>query len=568
MNIRNSFLEADCRGLKVLIIVPHQDDEINLAGASIQHFTEKGAQVFCVYTTNGDFICPAAARLEEARHSLQKLGVPREHIFCLGYGDTPNWRHLKHIFANETEPVVSPAGHKETYGAAGFADFCFKQAGHHHAYCRRDFKKDLKQVILAVKAQVILGIDADAHLDHRFCSLILAEIMGELLKEQPDYQPLLFKGFAYGTAFDAAADFYRANLLSTVKPQVGQSVNLNYDLHALSIYAWEERVRCPVSVSCRGHFLAGNVIFQALCCHWSQLAGWKAARIINGDQVFWQRRTDSLLPKAELQVSSGEGERVRDFKLWDSDDLDPKILPLRHYLWQPDEQDRQKDLEFTWQVPQKISLIKLYGSINDGNRVLGGNLCFNHNRSLAFGPLPENGAPLKVKVADEEAVTSLTIRLTQWQGTPSLAQAEAFAEQYQSGVLKPWLKITVQGDFIYDHWLRSDQDFLELGLYRYHYDGPCSFSIVQGENCFLKGRKLYFQGPCAKVIVRVEAMRDAGIFDQVIIRRRSKAAFAVLQRAQQIDASLTHLYLGFWRKYLFLQKRFRTKKFGAKKRPD
>ena len=555
-DIVNSYIEQDSHEIKVLLIVPHPDDEINLAGATIKHFTEQGAQVFCVYTTNGDYAYSAAVRLREACNALACMGVPKKNIYCLGYGDTPNWKGLKHIFASWDEQVMSPAGNCETYGAVGIDDYVFKKTGHHHSYCWNNFKEDLKQVLLEIRADIIIGIDLDAHQDHRFCSLILDELMGEILTQHHDYKPVMLKGFAYGTAFDAVEDFYRANLLSTVKPEVGQSINLNYDVHALSIYNWEERVRCPVPATCRSRFLVNNAMFKALSCHKSQMAGWRAERIINGDQVFWQRRTDSLLYGATLVASSGDGELVRDFKLWDSTNLDLAILPLSGYLWQPDEQDLVKSIEFTWHTPQKISLLYLYGSINDDNSVLGGELVFNHSERMAFGPLPANGAPLKLEAAETKMVTSLIVRLTKWEGRPGLAQIEAFADLKQTYVLQPWLKIMVQENFIYDYWLHQEQESVELGVYCCNYTGKYRLFIVEGNNCRLEGQKLYFAGSRAKVVLRVEAEADKSIFDQVVIYRKNKENFAKLKKQQKFDQQLTCIYLRFWRKYMVLRKRW------------
>ena len=554
-NVQNSYLEEDCTQLKVLIVVPHQDDEINLAGATIKHFTESGAQVFCVYTTNGDYCYSAETRIQEACASLQCLGVDKQNIFCLGYGDTPNWKELKHISNSLTQPVVSSAGHKETYGTRIIDDYVFKKTGCHHSYCRMNYKADLKQVVLDIKADVIIGIDLDSHQDHRFCSLLLDEILGEILCKYPDYRPILFKGFAYGTAFDAEKDFYNINLLSTIKPKKGQSINLNYDIHVLSIYDWQDRVRFLVPNSCRKQFLLNNIIFKALCCHKSQLAGWSATSIINGDQVFWQKRTDNLLFNASLTASSGNGELVRDFKLWDSNDLEPAILPLTRYVWQPSEQDYVKSIKFTWEKPQMIKLIQLYGSINDGNQVLAGKILVNHKIKAVFRPVPANGAPLRMEITNENCVTSLAVQLTDWKGTPGLAQIEAFGELIQTSVLKPWIKIMVDDNFIYDYWIAKNQKYVEVSVYRFNYAGPVKFSIIEGNDCQVEENKLCFSDDCAMTVLRVEAEDDKRIFDQVVIRRCDKRVFDGFKILQRIDEFLTHIYLRFWRKYVVLKKR-------------
>lgn len=45
-------------GKSLMVIVPHEDDEINLAGAPIYGAVEAGMRVICVFMTNGDWFYP------------------------------------------------------------------------------------------------------------------------------------------------------------------------------------------------------------------------------------------------------------------------------------------------------------------------------------------------------------------------------------------------------------------------------------------------------------------------------------------------------------------------------
>ena len=55
IKLKNSFLDVSAKGQKVLVIVPHEDDEINVAGSVMYSYVQKGADVYCVFTTNGDY---------------------------------------------------------------------------------------------------------------------------------------------------------------------------------------------------------------------------------------------------------------------------------------------------------------------------------------------------------------------------------------------------------------------------------------------------------------------------------------------------------------------------------
>ena len=83
-NVRNSFYEQNLKGLKVLVLAPHQDDEINIAGNTIANLVNCGADVKVCFSTNGDYTLPASVRIREAVASLKKLGCNKQNIYFLG----------------------------------------------------------------------------------------------------------------------------------------------------------------------------------------------------------------------------------------------------------------------------------------------------------------------------------------------------------------------------------------------------------------------------------------------------------------------------------------------------
>ena len=75
---------------KVLLAVPHQDDELFVGGGFFKTLAQSGDyEAYVVFMTNGDFFAhEAEARLRESLHVLTKLyGIEESHIFFLGYGD-------------------------------------------------------------------------------------------------------------------------------------------------------------------------------------------------------------------------------------------------------------------------------------------------------------------------------------------------------------------------------------------------------------------------------------------------------------------------------------------------
>ena len=86
---------------KILIIVPHEDDEINLAGGLIYSLKNKD-NVYVTFVTNGDFIYKAKYRYMEAIKSLGILGVKKDNIIFLGYADQA-YDQSNHMYNSEKD---------------------------------------------------------------------------------------------------------------------------------------------------------------------------------------------------------------------------------------------------------------------------------------------------------------------------------------------------------------------------------------------------------------------------------------------------------------------------------
>ena len=116
--IQTSFTYKD--NLKIhslMVIVPHEDDEVNNAGAAIYSAIKEGMDVKVVFMTNGDWMYPAFVRYNEAIRSLTYLGVPEGNIIFLGFpdGGTSGERA---VYLHGLDKPVDAAGRKETYGVA------------------------------------------------------------------------------------------------------------------------------------------------------------------------------------------------------------------------------------------------------------------------------------------------------------------------------------------------------------------------------------------------------------------------------------------------------------------
>ena len=69
------FRGEEWKNRSAMVVVPHQDDEINLAGATIRNLVQNHVRVYVVFCTTCDRLEPAEMRAAEGIRSCRSLGV-------------------------------------------------------------------------------------------------------------------------------------------------------------------------------------------------------------------------------------------------------------------------------------------------------------------------------------------------------------------------------------------------------------------------------------------------------------------------------------------------------------
>ena len=265
---------------RILVIVPHQDDEINLMGGLLLLLVEMKYDVNIAYLTNGDFEFPGELRIEEALSAMQCIGIPKEKVFFLGY---PDASHLVDHSIYKTDNIVTSKHGCYTYGSSQRLDFRMQESGAHSPYLYSSLKEDIKDLLLRIKPDIIFCNDLDPHEDHKLCSLAFEESMFEIFARNSVYSPRVFKGFAYSTSYDSVNDYFsKINVLSTQKPSKNGGELDN------PLFRWESRVRFPVSPNALVMSYNNNVFIKAICRHKSQFFAKRIGSVINSDVVFWE----------------------------------------------------------------------------------------------------------------------------------------------------------------------------------------------------------------------------------------------------------------------------------------
>lgn len=356
-------------GDTVMVIVPHEDDEINVAGATIYGAIKEGLNVFLVYVTNGDFQYKADIRYKEVTRMASIMNLPMENIHFLGFPDNSG----KELLANRDTIFTNHAGFNETHGAYGIKDYPTQYMGGALSYTYNNLVLTITDIIGRFKPSTIISIDEDIHVDHQLTSIAVEEAIGKVVKENVNYTPKVLKSFAYDTDFESVNDYYAMHLQSTVQNRawiVDESLSTNNPM-----LLWEDRIRIPVPTVCRSTPLVGNPIFRALGAHMSQSSYKHSPKLINGDQVFWQRRTDNLALRATVTATSGNSCKINDFLRYDLRDMTKKIANPEDYAWIPDDTDQESTVTLHFEEPTEIKYIHWFENIwftNDASEAIQG----------------------------------------------------------------------------------------------------------------------------------------------------------------------------------------------------
>lgn len=442
----------------VLIIVPHQDDEINVAGGLIEQYTGNGSSVSVIFTTNGDCYATQEIRAAEAVEVLTTLGVEKENIYYLGFGNT--WApqtidgtEIAHIYSSPDPDFVwtSTYGATKTYGTQSIG------CNFDLTYTRNNYLYALQMMIEKIMPDTLFVIDFDSHIDHRATDLLFEEALCGILTKYPEYHPSVYKGFSYGTAWVAVDDYFSSdNLLSTKKPED--------EVWAASAfgYAWEDRVRFPMGCNNLNWAFSNTSIYTSMTQYASQDAWWQADRVLNGDKVFWERRTDSLLYDAEIFIGGEKTELLNDFKLKDFASIagtpgaNTGVAAV---------QDEPVSVKFKDAVT--LNTVYLYDNSNPDANILEGRITFSDGSDINFGNLNADGSPTKL-VFPEKQVDWIEIAVTQYTGEQAgLSEIEAYWDVPSSGSDDSCLMAVDSDDnFVYDYMLHGS-DTVTLKICRF-----------------------------------------------------------------------------------------------------
>ena len=530
--VDNSFYDSQFKNKKVMVIVPHEDDDLLISGQVLPPMYKNGADVRVVFATNGDKRVSAYTRQSEACNALEKLGIPREKVIFLGYPDGTQLYVGKKAF-------FFSSGWDHTYAGKGFKDYHFDRFGTHAKYTAENMVDDIESVVLEYRPDYILAIDFDTHTDHRGVSISFEKAMERILKKESGYTPKVLKCFGYSLAWKSKPDFYALNIKSTVMQDREKNNDPSYETDVPQ-YRWNNRIRLPIDKKSLSHSILRCSEYKALSEHLSQYAYCYSERIINGDSVYWNRRTDSLTYNADISVSSGDASLLNDVRLIGVGNRTAGLrVKLENCVSRFDKNDAQKTVTVKFDSPKTVSCVSLYDNFGLNSNILGGVITFSDGSKVEVPALNADGSETRVVFETKHNITSFTFKVTEYEGVAGLDEIEAFENaDYDMGFSLIKLKNADTDDYIYNYLITPDEKSLNLGVYLSNPNAGYTIKIIEGDGVKLEGNTLVFDDDFEKCTVRAELNGDPSTYDQITVKRLSERELKSYESFEKVNKTV------------------------------
>lgn len=204
------YLDLKQKNGPVMVIMPHQDDEVLLTAGILYQAKQLGRDVEVVIVTNGDCGCSdytkGQERLRETEKGMRLLGVEAQDLIFLGYADTgmPKEESFLWKLYQENDPakVYRSGCSDRTYALTEKEEYHMERYKKHAPYTRDMVKQDLRSLLLQYKPDHIFTTTGeDVHGDHAGLYLFIQEILREVCQKE-NYNPEVFCGLVHSAAGD------------------------------------------------------------------------------------------------------------------------------------------------------------------------------------------------------------------------------------------------------------------------------------------------------------------------------------------------------------------------------
>lgn len=416
---------------KLLVLVPHEDDEALIAAGIIHNAILEGDTVKVAIVTNGD--CNGwnqslgIKRINESIAAMEVLGLSRENITVFGYSDTGGfepWTRYADSFlyklyhaSSDTQVLSSNFGNTQTYGVPEVLDdYHYQKTGEHGSYTRQNFVWDLTSYIEEYMPDRIYTTSAyDRHGDHGYLNVFATDIVRGIVDRNPAYAPVMYEMIVHSTDGDVLWPV----LDRDPSPLQYYTAPANMDEIPLR---WEDRVSVPMPMDMQTIPRSGNMKNVCLATYTSQYSSWIGS-FTKADEFFWAKDFSNLAFRASITASSSTGQAPAAYI---ADGMVGGYLQLPDRDWVAENETAGAWVQLDWAEGQSITRIVLHDIPDREINVTEGVLTFSDGSSISVSQLPVDGKPLTVPVS-KDGITWVRFTINDVSGTAAgLSELEVF----------------------------------------------------------------------------------------------------------------------------------------------
>lgn len=413
-------------GKKIMVLAPHQDDEMLMAGGIIKRAVDVGDTVKVLLATNGDYNGKGSGegRIVETINALDAIGLDSNNIIFLGYADTGGLggaqtyqdSFLYKLYTGQEDEIFKSRWDNQfTYGNSNAKqDYHYEKWGEHAAYTRENFLNDLQTAIQEYSpTDIYVPSRYDMHFDHAYLGLFATEAIQNIQSEDTSYNPTLHESIIHSCAGDSNWPIVNSDEKGIL------ALNMPEGLETLTMFQWNDRENINVPYSMRQTPFAYNLKDRALRLYTSQYYDYIGS-FAKVNEIFWTRDFSSFAKTATVTASSQKNNN--DGKIDQSAvkavdgvrDGAAEGLPYSHPRyphaeWVSDDETVGAWINLDFGMKKNISKIVLYDRPSEDNQIISGKLVFDDGSEIKVGELPNNGRPLEIEIAKNSASVKFVV---------------------------------------------------------------------------------------------------------------------------------------------------------------
>lgn len=410
-------------GQKILVIAPHEDDEMLAYAGVMRQAIEVGDEVRAVIVTNGDYsggTDMGQRRIKEAFDAQRLVGVPEENIYFLGYGDT-GWAasgndmsFVGQLYrADNPDEVFTSHCSSQTYGnpAIGKEDYHYQRTGSHADYTRNNLLGDLQALIDEYRPDRIYTTSIyDFHWGHIGTALFTNEAILNIKRTDPAYSPIVCSSLIH--ARDSAGG--QDNSWPLIDNWSGplKSFTMPSALEQTTPLRWNERISVSMPHVMNNTPREQNMKYQAIDVYESQLgSAWDRNYLYSftkSDEFYWEKEYSNIAVFAEVTAST-ESTLTGQTKEKAIDGVADGYPRYPDKEWVSNGELSGAWIQLDWNADHTVNKVVLYGRPNPSEQISSATLTFSDGTSVAVRALNADGRATVVEFAPK---TTNFIRFT------------------------------------------------------------------------------------------------------------------------------------------------------------